>query len=178
MVTGRRVDPGDHVSAGGLLLSVETAVRNIEFRVPQTEAALVQIGDGLRVAVQDGICTAQVMRIHPALSDARLQTIEATLRPEDAAGLRSGETYPVHWMVRSIDDAVLIPDSALIQGPDGSWYVFVVENSRIHSRDVRVLGQAHDVAAIEGVGPDLEVLRHTYLGWSRLSENLPIVTKP
>ena len=174
LVTMRHVEPGDHVAPGQALITVETEERRLRFEVPQEEAALLRQGAALTFEVAGRRQTAVLSRIHPALSAARLQVMEAELEDDTSAGLRSGQTIPLEVVVRRIEQATLLPASALVEAPVGGWHVFTVVDGRTRAVPVRLLGRSGDQAAVEGVAPGETVLLHTFLGWARLSEGLRV----
>lgn len=94
---------------------------------------------------------------------------EIWLDEDDPTGLTPGVYLPITVILERLEDAVLVPASAVIEGPHGEPYVFAVAEDRIAARPVQVLGRSADTVAVTNIDAETLVVKHTYLGWAALS---------
>ncbi len=166
VVSRRLADPGDLAVPGKPLLAVEDTSRwRVAFDVPQTDLGKIRKGTLVRLA--DLGLDLRVDREYPALNPDRTRTMEA-YAPADAP-LASGTFHPLEAVLRRVEGAVLVPESALVPTPDGGTAVFTVVEGRTRPRPVRSLLVRQGLAAVEGLEPGTEVVVSTYLGWNRLA---------
>ncbi len=170
VVTSRTVDPGDQAAPGKMLVEVQDRKRlKLTFDVPQQD--LPEIREGLPVNFEvNGVSrSAEISLVYPALNKAKMLRAEAWLDREAGPVPPSGAYLPLQVVVKRIIGGVLLPASALIQGPDGASHVFAVEDGKLAARQVEVLGRADDTAAVTGISGGTRLVQNTYLGWATLS---------
>ncbi len=172
VVARRLADPGDLAAPGKPLLVVEDRSRSkLLFDVPQEELSRVKKGTPVHVD-HDLDLTLAVSRLYPSLNPDRTLTVEAYA--PGSAGLSTGTTYPVDLILRTLDDAVLVPEECLVESPDGKRAVFGVVDGRARAFPVTVLLVRNGLGAVEGIEAGLPVIRSTYLGWNRLASGEPV----
>ncbi|GAB4112551.1 MAG: hypothetical protein Kow001_14310 [Acidobacteriota bacterium] len=165
-VSRRLADSGDFATPGRDLVSVEDHSRfRIAFDIPQEEPDLVRVGSAVRL-VGRGV-ELRVDRLYPALNPDRTRTVEV-YASADSVPL-PGSFVRLEVNLRDYP-GILIPESALLPAPDGSWAVFRVEGGRTRPETVRLLGVRQGVAAVAGIPAGTPVVVSTYLGWNRFHE--------
>ena len=178
VITSRKVDPGDLAAPGKILLVLQDiGSQMIAFDVPQSDLPAVKPGLDINFSVNNAPRTAQITRLYPALNRARMLRAEAVLSNEQADGLTLGQYMTVNVVLFHRDQVSLIPAAALIEGNQETTRIFVVDQGKLQARDVRVLGLAHEQAAVEGVKPGEEVVVHSFLGWAQLSDGMTVETR-
>jgi RND family efflux transporter MFP subunit len=179
VVAVRRVDPGDLASPRTVLIEVEdTSALRLSFDIPQTDLPAVRTGLPLRFTARGERRSAKLSVLFPALTEARMLRAEARLSGAAAQNLSSGAYVPVSVVTDTRKGVTLVPRSSLIDSPDGKPYVFVVQDGRLQSRRVDVLGHADGETALKGVKPGERVVRHTFLGWTRLTSGEKVEAVP
>lgn len=170
IVTGRLADPGDMAAPSKTLFTVQdpSGVK-IAFDVPQKDLPEVHKGLTAAFTVNGGMQKAEIRLMEPALDKAKM--IRAEIWPDRSAadGLNPGAYLPVTVMVEQLTDVILLPASALIDGPQGKTHVFTVKDKTLSAKPVQLLGRAADRAAVRGIDAETQVVKNTYLGWATLS---------
>ncbi len=175
VVSRRDVDPGDLAAPGKTLLVVEDRRRlKIAVNVPQRDVPHLKPGLAVRFETPDGRRSAAITDVFPSLDRARMLRAEIALSGEQAAGLTCGAYVPLSVTLRTLENIVLLPGSALIERPQGGTYVFVVNDDRLAPRPVKVLGTSGDAAAVTGIDPGARVVTNTFLGWATLSAGIKV----
>jgi len=172
VVTERRVDPGDQAAPGKALVRVAATDRmRLTFGVPRADRPEVAAGREVRFRLRGETRSAEVTRIHPALDDARLARAEADLPA--GVSLPPGSQVRATVVLPSLPEAALVPASALAGGEERST-VYVVRDGKARARAVTVRGRGGDRVAVSGVEPGAAVIITPYLGWTRLSDGMPV----
>lgn len=173
-VAERHVDHGDMASPGGTLLTLEDiSGARLAFDLPQTDHLECEVGDVVRFGA-DGTFTAELSLLHPSFQQNRLLRAEVRLSDEQANRFRSGEFVSAEVVVHRYPNTVHVPRTAVIESPDGSPYVFVVDDNTLEARSVEVLAHRRDRAAVNGLNEGETVVKHTYLGWTLLNSDQPV----
>jgi len=139
--------PG-HYSAGTRLLALGDPSR-LEARAEVlTEDALrLSPGTPVRLEAAPGrpVLAGRVQRIEPAgftkfsslgVEQRRVNVIIRFLRPP--AGLGLGYRLRARFVVGQAEEALLVPRASVLEKPDGTCYVLVVENGRLRERTVQL----------------------------------------
>ncbi|MFO7860072.1 MAG: efflux RND transporter periplasmic adaptor subunit [Desulfosalsimonas sp.] len=170
IVTQRLADPGDMAAPSKNLFTVQDQSRlKIAFDVPQKDLPEVQQGQTAAFQVKGDMQKAEIRLMEPAMDKAKMMRAEIWPEATGAAGLVPGSYLPVAVIVENLKDVVLIPASALIEGPQGRTHVFTVKDNTLSANPVQLLGRAADRAAVKGIDADTQVVKNTYLGWAGLS---------
>ena len=110
----------------------------IRFAVPEKEAHNVHIGLELLVILDtysNRIFHAKITRLYPELDRTmHTRTVEASLIEE--VNVVPGMFTRVSIPVQIINDAITIPDRAIVITPQGERVVFIVKNGKAFSREV------------------------------------------
>ncbi len=141
VVTDRPLYPGETPAPGTPLLTVmDTSSVIAKAHIPQSDAALLKPGDPATLAVPGGIqASGKVSLVSPAL-DPNSTTVEVwVIAPNPDGALKPGTTVTVEITAQAVNDAVLIPASALLKTPEGTETVMVVgADSKAHQVNVEV----------------------------------------
>ncbi len=168
VVTGCMADPGDLAAPGKVLFRVENrSIVRLAFDVPQED--LSEIQPDLPVTFSAGGTSHRLplSRLYPSQNAVRMTRAEVDVSAAEAQGLITGKYIPLSVELRTFHDATVIPASSLVDSPDGSSKVFVVDQDQLVLRPVTVLASQHNELAVSGVQAGERVVVHTFLGWTR-----------
>lgn len=163
VVTDRPLYPGEMATAGAPLLTVMDLSHVIaKAHIPQTEAALLKVGDPAQINAP-GLSEplpGKVSVVSPAL-DPNSTTVEVWV---DARNLRQelkpGTSVAISMLAQTIPDALTVPASAVLTESDGTTSVMVIGNdNRAHQRDVKTgVRQDNQVQIVSGLQPGERVV--------------------
>ena len=140
---------------------------------------LTFIRKGLPVTYEEGGKAFQTVidRIFPSLATGRLLRVEAHL-PADS-GWAVGAYVPVRIVRESREKVVAVPASCILEDPDGTPAVFVVEDGGLEVRKVsRGLQAKGFVELLDGVQAGDKVVQSTFYGWATLSQGIKVEVIP
>ena len=123
MVTDRPSYPGETPPPGTPLLTImDTSSVIARAHIPQNEAAALKPGDAATITAA-GDCSradGKVTLVSPAL-DPNSTTVEVWIEAANPDGrLRPGTTVNVQMVAQTVNDAVVVPASALLKTPEGA----------------------------------------------------------
>jgi multidrug efflux pump subunit AcrA (membrane-fusion protein) len=159
-ITDRPLYPGEMASTTAPLLTVmDISKVKAKAHIPQADALLLRKGDKVAFSVAgsedskkiDGV----VSLISPAL-DPNSTTIEIWVQaanPDQA--LRPGMTVQLSITAKTVEDALVVPASALLNAQGDSGQVMVIDStSTAQSRDVKTgIQNGQDVQIVSGIKP-------------------------
>jgi HlyD family secretion protein len=128
VVTERPLYPGETAAAGTpLLVVMDTSSVIARAHIPQSDAAALKPGDAATISGPGGThVNGKVTLVSPAV-DPNSTTIEVWVEaPNPAGSLHPGTTAKVQMIARTVDDALIVPTSALLKTPEGATTVMVV----------------------------------------------------
>lgn len=128
VVTDRPNYPGETPAPGTPLITVmDTSSVIAKAHIPQEQAAMLKVGDAATIlAPGDVKASGKVSLISPAL-DPNSTTVEIWIEvPNPDGSLRPGTTVRVEAVARTLEDAVIVPASAVLKTADGANNVMVV----------------------------------------------------
>lgn len=178
----RQVDPGNLVSstdANGLVVVTRVAPISVVFSLPQDELGAVRrrmLEEPLVVEVLAREGTAPLATGRLSVIDNRVDTTTGTVRmraeiPNDAEVLWPNQLVEVRMLLETRRGALVVPDAAVQQGPEGA-FVYVIVEGRALVRPVRIERQLEELALVaEGLGVNDEVVIE---GQSRLRPNAEV----
>ncbi len=141
MVADRAVYPGDVAPAGTPLLIVMDASKVVvRLHVPQSQAAQLKLGD-LATLQAPGFTKdfpAKVTVLSPAL-DPNSTTVEVWIEADNPTGeLKPGASVKVSITARTVPNALVIPDQAILKDSNGDTTAMIVgADSLAYSRKVK-----------------------------------------
>jgi HlyD family secretion protein len=138
VVTDRPTYEGETPNPGSPLVTImDTSSVIARTHIPQDQAVQLKPGDAATIHAPGDIeVTGKVSLVSPAL-DPNSTTVEVWIEATNADGrLRPGTTVTVEMLARTIDDAVIIPATALLKTPEGATTVMIVKDG--HAQQVEV----------------------------------------
>ncbi len=155
-VTERPLYPGEMAAQGTPLMTVmDLSKVTARAHIPQGDAALLKLGDKATIKVPgaDSDVEGKVSLIGPAL-DPNSTTVEVWVEAKNPQQkMKPGTSARVSMVAKTVADALVIPDSALLTGADGATTVMVIgADSKAHQQTVKVgIKQGDEVQIVEGV---------------------------
>jgi HlyD family secretion protein len=143
VVTERPLYPGETAPAGTpLLVVMDTSSVIARAHIPQAETTALKVGDDATITAPGGVpVNGKVTLVSPAL-DTNSTTDEVWVAaPNPNGSLRVGTTVTVQMVARTVNDAIVIPASALLKTPEGATTVMVAGAD----------GKAHQVSVETGI---------------------------
>jgi HlyD family secretion protein len=154
VVADRTVYPGEMAASGTPLVSI-VDISDIVARanVSVKDAAAIKVGRPARIAGPDGDIPGTVTVVSPAV-DPTTTTVQVWVRaanPEEK--LKPGGTVRVAIIAETIQNTIVVPASALLNGDEGGQKVMVIDkNSVAHEHMVSVgVRQGDRVQILSGV---------------------------
>ncbi|HLT48634.1 MAG TPA: efflux RND transporter periplasmic adaptor subunit [Rubricoccaceae bacterium] len=133
----RSVSPGAYVSPGDPIATLRvTGTLKLEFAVPEAYLGRVGPGDAVVFTVpgQEGTFRAEVYAVEGAV-DPSTRAFTVRARTANPGGLTPGAFARVELALDRVEDALVVPASAIVPGVD-SAAVFVVEDGKAARRAV------------------------------------------
>jgi RND family efflux transporter MFP subunit len=169
VVTDRPLYPGEMAAAGTPLLTVmDTSSVIAKAHIPQEDAAALRVGDkgtmtvpGIRDAV-----SGKVTVVSPAL-DPNSTTIEVWFEAKNPKQeLKPGTSVHISVTAETVKDALVVPSSAILTGPDGATTVMLAgPDGLAHQQSVKVgIRNGEDVQIVDGVSANDKVVTNGAYG--------------
>jgi len=163
VVTDRPLYPGELAAANQPLLTVMNLSRLIaKMHIAQSEAAGLAVGHPaeLKLPGLDALVKGRVSLVSPAL-DPGSTTIEVWVdvsRPNPA--LRPGMTVEVSITAKTVEDAIIVPASAVFKDAQQAEYVVIAgADARAHLKNVKIGVLGGGLAQIlSGINPGEAVI--------------------
>ncbi len=168
IITQVYVRPGDLATPRAPLLKMmDPTSLVVRFALPETRTANIRKGAKaiIRLDAYSGkTFQATVERIYPRLErDTRTRLVEAKIL--DPVDLVPGLFARVSVVVRTADNAIAIPDEAIVTTPRGDKIVFVVRDGKASLRTVTLgLQQGQRVQVLKGIAAGEQVVISGNLG--------------
>jgi len=171
----RSVSVGDYVKEGADMVNLEAIdPLKVDFRVPEVYLTQLHVGQTLQLtldAMPGRTYEGKVLAINPLLDAAgRSVVIRAQVKNQDAA-LRPGMFARVRLFTRDVQEALVVPEQAIVPQGD-EWFVYRVVDGRAQRAKVDI-GQRRDGRAeiVKGLGDgDLVVTA----GQLKLRDGVPV----
>ena len=167
VVADRSVYPGEMASAGMPLMSVvDISQLRAVANVPVKEAESIKVGRPARVAGPDGDIAGNVTVVSPS-ANANATTVEVWVQiANPGERLKPGATARVSIIAETIQNTLVVPATALLNGDQGRQKVMVVSSDSVaHERTVAVgVRQGDRVQILSGVQPGEQVVTSGGLG--------------
>jgi len=159
VVTDRPLFEGQMATAGTPLMIVmdPSRVTARAYVTPQ-EAALLHVGDPATLLPGEGQpeVSAKVLIVSPAL-DPNSTTVQVWVEAANPkARLKPGSTVGVRIVAKTVKDALIVPNAAILTAPDGSTSVMVIDKDQ----------HAHQTAVKTGIreGELLQIVSGLHAG--------------
>jgi HlyD family secretion protein len=153
VIAERAPYPGEIAAAGTpLLVVMDTSAITAKAHIPQQDAALLRVGNSAELTVPgiEGTIPARITVVSPA-TDPNSTTVEIWAQASNSKHqLRPGTSAQLSITAQTMEDALIIPSSALVKQPeDGSTAVMVVgADNRAHLQGVQTGIQSGDEVQI------------------------------
>lgn len=148
IITARLAEPGNLVVPGQPIYRIlKPGSVKVVVNLPQEDLPLVRVGTPAVLSTPAGSLRANVSRVYPSLSNARLGVAEIMLA-RAPFGLKSGSTLQVALQTVSAAGLV-VPLQAVLDGARGSQ-VFRVENGVVRGIPVDVEARGTREAVVKG----------------------------
>jgi RND family efflux transporter MFP subunit len=139
VVTDRPGWPGETPAAGTPLITImDTSTVVARAHIPQEEAALLKPGDAATISAPDvPPLPGKVVIVSPAL-DQGSTTVQVWVEANNKTGtLKPGSTVQVNIVARTIENALTVPEEAVLKTPEGGASVMSVDQQgKAHKKDV------------------------------------------
>ena len=166
VVTDRPTYTGETPPPGTPLLTVmDTSSVIARAHIPQDQAVQLKLGDNAAIHAPGDIEVAgKVSLVSPAL-DPNSTTVEVWIEAPNPDGrLRPGTTVALEMVASTVNDAVVVPASALLRKPEGATTVMIVKDG--HAQQVEVEAGIRDgdrVQITKGLaGGETVIVRGSY----------------
>jgi multidrug efflux pump subunit AcrA (membrane-fusion protein) len=138
IVTDRPSYPGETPPPGTPLLTImDTSSVIAKAHIPQEQAAALKVGDAATIlAPGDVKANGKVALVSPAL-DPNSTTVEVWIdAPNPDGSLRPGTTVRIEAVAQTLNNAVVVPASAVLKTPEGATTVMMVHEDTAHQVSV------------------------------------------
>ena len=166
VVTDRPTYPGETPPPGAPLLTVmDTSSVIAKAHIPQDQAAQLKPGDAATMkAAIDIEVAGKVTLVSPAL-DPNSTTVEVWVEAPNTDGrLRPGASVTLEMVARTVNDAVVVPASAVLKTPEGASTVMVIQDGKATQTEVETgIRDGNEVQVTKGLnGGETVVVRGAY----------------
>jgi multidrug efflux pump subunit AcrA (membrane-fusion protein) len=167
LVADRPVNPGEMAASGSPIASIVdiSQIRAIA-NVPVKEASAISVGRPARITGPDGDIAGTVTVVSPAVNPSTT-TVEVWVQaPNPGEKLKPGTAVRVNIIAETIQNTIVAPASALLNGDDGGPKVMVITpDSVAHERKVTVgVRQGARVQILSGLQDGDQVVTSGGLG--------------
>jgi len=142
----RSVSVGDYVKEGADMVNLEAVdPLKVDFRVPEIYLTQLQVGQTLQLtldAMPGKTYEAKVFAINPLLDAAGRSVVIRAQVANQGTVLRPGMFARVRLLTRDTQDAMVVPEQAIVPQGD-EWYVFRVVDGKVQRTKVGI-GQRRD----------------------------------
>jgi len=167
VVTDRPTYPGETPPPGAPLLTVmDTSSVIAKAHIPQDQAAQLKPGDAATMkAAIDIEVAGKVTLVSPAL-DPNSTTVEVWVEAPNTDGrLRPGASVTLEMVARTVNDAVVVPASAVLKTPEGASAVMVIQDGKAAQTEVETgIREGDEVQVTKGLNGSETVIVHGAYG--------------
>lgn len=167
VVADRSIYPGDTPVAGTPMLSIVDISQVVaRANVPVKDASYIKVGRPARLSGPEGDIPGVVTVVSPAV-DPTTTTVQVWVKADNPGEkLRPGATVHVAIIAETIQDTVVVPVSALLNGDEGGQKVMVIDKDNVaHEHMVSVgVRQGDRVQIVSGVSEGDQVVTTGGLG--------------
>lgn len=167
VVAERAIYPGDTPVAGTPMLSIVDIAQVVaRANVPVKDAMYIQPGRPARISGPDGDLPGVVTVVSPAV-DPATTTVQVWVKCDNPGEkLRPGATVHVAIIAETIQNTMVVPASALLNGDEGGQKVMVVDKDNVAHEHMVSIGvrQGDRVQIVSGVSEGDQVVTSGGLG--------------
>jgi membrane fusion protein (multidrug efflux system) len=175
----KRVSIGDYVNPGQDLVNLENIeLLTVDFRIPEIFAAQLKVGQSVRItldALPNEVYDGEVYAIDPAHDpNGRAVILRARIANRDGR-LRSGMFARVTLLIESREEAIMVPETALVPIGDQQFVYRFSEGKVVQTKVSLGLRRRGKVEIVDGLGRDDVIVTE---GALKLRDGLPVRTVP
>jgi HlyD family secretion protein len=167
VVADRMVYPGDTPVSGSPMLSIMDVSQVVaRANVPVKDAMFIKVGRPARITGPDGDIPGTVTVVSPA-ADPSTTTVQVWVKADNPGEkLKPGATARVAIIAETIQNTMVVPATALLNGDEGGQKVMVVDKDSVaHEHSVSVgVRQGDRVQILSGLGEGDRVVTSGGLG--------------
>jgi HlyD family secretion protein len=162
-ITERALYPGEMAAAGApLLVVMDTSSVIAKAHIPQKDAAFLKVGSAAELSVpgSEEKIPAKITVVSPA-TDPNSTTVEIWAQARNSANrLRPGTTVQLSAATQKVDNAILVPATAILNQPEGGPAVMIVKpDNRAHLQAVQLgVENGEQVQITSGLKPGQQVV--------------------
>ena len=156
VVTDLPFYPGETGPAGAAVVTVMDLSRvTARTHISQADAAQITLGDSARLIGDNGVpVPAKITHVSPAL-DPGNTTVEVWAEADNKDGkLRPGSSLRVEIVAKTVPNALVIPQTAVLTSPQGATYAVLIDKeNKPHLRKIAVgIRDAGQAQVTDGLG--------------------------
>ena len=151
---------GELVEPGRVLFQIsDESVLWVEARLTPDEAARIEVNARATIVLGERLIAGRVTQVHHAL-DENTRTLGVRIEvPNPDDRLHPGLFVEARIEGRSSEQALAVPDDAVLRSPDGDWLVFVEhEPGEFEPREVEVVRTTAGFTVISGLEAGMRVV--------------------
>ena len=172
----RSVSMGDYVKEGADLVNLESIdPLKVDFRVPEVYMRQVQVGQALQVqldALPGKTFEGKVFAVNPLIDAAgRAVVIRAVVRNPDTS-LRPGMFARVRLITRDAQDALVVPEQALVPQGDQQFVFRIIDGKAVRTKVDVGQRRSAKVEVLNGLAKDDIVVT---AGQLKLRDGVPVI---
>ena len=154
----RSVSIGDYVKEGSDMVNLESIdPLKVDFRVPEVYLRQVQNGQPLSIALDafpGKLHDGRVIAVNPLIDAAgRSVVIRAQVNNSDAR-LRPGMFARIRLVTRDVQDAMVVPEQAIVPEGDEQYVFRVLDNKAVRTKVETGQRREAKVEIVKGLGND------------------------
>jgi multidrug efflux pump subunit AcrA (membrane-fusion protein) len=161
VVTDRPTYSGETPPPGVPMLTImDTSSVIAKAHIPQDQAAQLKTGDTATMKGAGDIeVDGRVTLVSPAL-DPNSTTVEVWVEASNADGrLRPGSSVTLEMAAQTVNDAIVVPASALLKSPEGSTTLMIVANNKAEQKEVETgIREGNSVQITKGLAGNETVI--------------------
>jgi HlyD family secretion protein len=141
VVTDLPLYAGETAQSGAPVVTIMDVSRVIaRSHVPQSEAAELTVGNEANLIGPAGVPIPGKVTLINAALDAASSTVEVWVEAENPDGkLRPGSSIRVEMIAKTVPNALVIPQNAVLTSPTGATFAIVIDNeSKPHLRKIAI----------------------------------------
>ncbi len=167
VVADRMVYPGDTPVSGTPMLSIMDVSQVVaRANVPVKDAMFIKVGRPARITGPDGDIPGTVTVVSPAV-DPTTTTVQVWVKADNPGEkLKPGATARVAIIAETIQNTMVVPATALLNGDEGGQKVMVVDKDNVAHEHIVSVGvrQGDRVQIVSGLGEGDRVVTSGGLG--------------
>ena len=166
VVTDRPTYPGETPPPGVPMLTVmDTSSVIAKAHIPQDQAAQLKPGNTATMKGPGDVeAEGKLTLVSPAL-DPNSTTVEVWVEAANAdRRLRPGSSVTLEMVAQSVNDAIVVPASAILKSPEGATTVMVIENDKAEQKEVETgIREGNSVQITKGLtGNETVIVNGSY----------------